>query len=55
MPNDYVDSQKAIVQKLVNAYVATLKWIQAHKGAQIAASCPSSDYAGVGRVAYSAA
>ncbi|SDP37886.1 NitT/TauT family transport system substrate-binding protein [Nakamurella panacisegetis] len=55
MPTDYVNSHKALVQKLVNAYVATLKWIQTHNGSQIADVMPSSYYAGVGKKAYSAA
>ncbi|MET3803124.1 NitT/TauT family transport system substrate-binding protein [Nakamurella sp. UYEF19] len=52
MPTDYVDSHKAVVQKLVNAYVATLKWIQTHSGTQIADVMPASYYAGVGKEAY---
>ena len=55
MPSDYVNSHKPLVQKLVNAYVATLKWIQSHNGAQIADVMPASYYAGVGKAAYAAA
>jgi NitT/TauT family transport system substrate-binding protein len=55
MPTDYVNSHKDTVQKLVNAYVATLKWIQAHNGTQIADVMPASYYAGVGKTAYAKA
>lgn len=55
MTTDYVNSHKPLVQKLVNAYVATLKWIQAHNGAQIADVMPASYYAGVGKAAYAKA
>jgi NitT/TauT family transport system substrate-binding protein len=55
MPTDYVNSHKALVQKLVNAYVATLTWIQGHNGAQIADKMPASYYAGVGKDAYAQA
>jgi NitT/TauT family transport system substrate-binding protein len=46
MKNDYVDSHKAVVQKLVNAYVKTLKWIQTHSAQQIADMMPQDYYAG---------
>jgi NitT/TauT family transport system substrate-binding protein len=36
MNNDYVNSHKATVQKLVNAYVKTMKWMHTHTAAQIA-------------------
>ena len=55
MTTDYVNSHKALVQKLVNAYVATLKWIQGHNGTQIADAMPASYYAGVGKAAYAKA
>jgi NitT/TauT family transport system substrate-binding protein len=55
MPTDYVNSHKDVVQKLVNAYVATLAWIQNHNGAQIADKMPASYYAGVGKDAYAQA
>ena len=55
MPTDYVNSHKPLVQKLVNAYVATLKWIQSHNGTQIADVMPASYYAGVGKTAYAKA
>ncbi|MCW2493167.1 MAG: transporter substrate-binding protein [Frankiales bacterium] len=51
----YVDSHKDVVQKLVNAYVATLKWIQGHTGAQIADQMPPDYYSGVGKDAYAKA
>src|SRR5437762_3086285 len=46
MQNSYVSSHKAVVQKLVNAYVKTLKWIQTHTADQIAAMMPADYYAG---------
>ena len=55
MTTDYVNSHKNLVQKLVNAYVATLAWIQGHTGAQIADMMPASYYAGVGKNAYAKA
>ena len=55
MPTEYVDAHKDQVQRLVNAYVATLKWIQAHNGTEIADKMPASYYAGVGKAAYSKA
>ena len=55
MTTDYVNSHKDLVQKLVNAYVATLTWIQGHTGAQIADMMPASYYAGVGKDAYAQA
>ncbi len=55
MTTDYVNSHKPLVQKLVNAYLATLKWIQGHNGMQIADMMPASYYAGVGKAAYAKA
>lgn len=46
MKNDYVNSHQATVQKMVNAYVATLKWINSHTAAEIAAKMPADYYAG---------
>jgi sulfonate transport system substrate-binding protein len=46
MQNDYVNSHKDVVQKLVNAYVKTLKWMQSHTAAQIADMMPPDYYAG---------
>ncbi|WP_295697380.1 ABC transporter substrate-binding protein [Lapillicoccus sp.] len=55
MPTDYVNAHKDTVQKLVNAYVSTLTWIQGHSGADIAAKMPADYYKGVGKAAYVAA
>jgi NitT/TauT family transport system substrate-binding protein len=55
MSTSYVDGHKDVVQKLVNAYVGTLKWIQSHTGAQIADQMPADYYSGVGKAAYAAA
>lgn len=55
MPTEWVNANKATVQKLVNAYVATLKWIQSHSGAEIADKMPADYYKGVGKDAYVAA
>jgi NitT/TauT family transport system substrate-binding protein len=55
MPTAYVDAHKDVVQKLVNAYVSTLTWIQGHNGAQIADVMPPAYYAGVGKAAYAQA
>ena len=52
MQSDYVNAHKGTVQKLVNAYVATLKWIQGHSAAEIADQMPPDYYAGVGKAAY---
>ena len=46
MQNSYVSSHQATVQKLVNAYVKTLKWMQTHTAAQIADQMPADYYAG---------
>src|SRR6266513_5461106 len=46
LKNDYVNSHKDAVQKLVNAYVKTLKWIHAHTAAEIADKMPADYYAG---------
>ena len=40
------------MQKLANAYVKTLKWIQTHTAAQITDKMPADYYAGVGKAAY---
>jgi sulfonate transport system substrate-binding protein len=44
--NDYVAAHKDVVQRLVNAYVKTLKWMHAHTAAQIADKMPADYYAG---------
>lgn len=45
MKNSYVNSHKDVVQKLVNAYVKTLKWIATHTAEQITDMMPQSYYA----------
>lgn len=55
MTTAYVNAHPDIVQKLVNAYVKTLKWIQAHTPAQITDMMPADYYAGVGKAAYTQA
>jgi sulfonate transport system substrate-binding protein len=44
--NDWVDSHKDVAQRLVNAYVKTLKFIHSHTAAEIAAKMPPDYYAG---------
>ena len=46
MKNDYVNSHKDVVQKLVNAYVKTLKWMSTHTAEEIADKMPPDYYAG---------
>ncbi|MEO7235406.1 MAG: ABC transporter substrate-binding protein [Lapillicoccus sp.] len=55
MPTDWVNSNKPTVQKLVNAYVATLAWIQQHSAQEVADKMPADYYKGVGKDAYVAA
>jgi NitT/TauT family transport system substrate-binding protein len=55
MPTDWVNSNKDTVQKLVNAYVSTLTWIQGHSAQQIADKMPADYYKGIGKDAYTAA
>ena len=43
---EYIAANKDTVQKVVNAYVATLKWIQTHTAADIADKLPADYYAG---------
>lgn len=52
MQSDWVAKNKDTVQKLVNAYVSTLAWIQQHDGAAIADEMPAAYYKGVGKDAY---
>ncbi len=52
MSTDYVNSHHDIVQKLVNAYVLTLRWIQQHSASEIADKMPADYYAGAGKDAY---
>jgi NitT/TauT family transport system substrate-binding protein len=44
--NDWVDSHKDVAQRLVNAYVKTLKFIHSHTAAEIADKMPAGYYAG---------
>src|SRR3989442_7394112 len=44
--NDSVNSNKDVAQRLVNAYVKTLKFIHSHSAAEIAAKMPADYYAG---------
>lgn len=46
MATDYVESHKDTVQKLANAFVKTLKYIDSHSGAEIAAQMPADYYVG---------
>jgi len=46
MRNDYVSGHKDVTQRLVNAYVKTLKWMHSHTAAQIADQMPADYYAG---------
>ena len=44
--NDWVNSNKDVAQRLVNAYVKTLKWMHSHSPAEIADKMPADYYAG---------
>lgn len=44
--NDWVNSNKDVTQRLVNAYVKTLKWMHSHTAAEIADKMPTDYYAG---------
>jgi NitT/TauT family transport system substrate-binding protein len=55
MSTAYVQSNPQTVQKLVNAYVQTLKYIQSHTAAEITDQMPVDYYSGVGKDAYVAA
>src|SRR5437588_3550301 len=46
MNNSYVSSHQDAVQKLVNAYVKTLRWMHTHTAEQIAEQMPADYYAG---------
>jgi NitT/TauT family transport system substrate-binding protein len=46
MKNDYVNAHKDTVQKLVNSYVMTLKWIRSHTAEEVAAKMPEDYYTG---------
>jgi len=46
MRNDWVNSNKEIVQKVVNAFVKTLQYLKTHKAPQVAEMMPEDYYAG---------
>ena len=46
MRADWVAANKGVVQRVVNAYVKTLKWIATHSPAEIADKLPADYYAG---------
>jgi NitT/TauT family transport system substrate-binding protein len=46
MQNSYVNSHKDVVQRMVTAYVKTLKWMSSHTAAEIADKMPADYYAG---------
>lgn len=48
----YVQNNKTTVQKMVNALVEALNYIQTHSATQIAAAVPSADYGAAGKTAY---
>ena len=52
MMTSYVQKHPQTVQKLVNAYVETLTWIQTHTALQIADMMPADYYSGVGKASY---
>jgi NitT/TauT family transport system substrate-binding protein len=52
MQNSWVQQNGPTVQKLVNAFVKTQKWIATHSPDQITDMMPPDYYAGVGRAAY---
>jgi NitT/TauT family transport system substrate-binding protein len=52
MRNAWADSHKETVQKLVNAFVKTMKWINTHSAAEITDQMPPEYYTGVGKAAY---
>jgi NitT/TauT family transport system substrate-binding protein len=46
MSNDWVNAHHDVVQRMVGAYVKTLKWMSTHSAAEIAAQMPADYYAG---------
>jgi len=46
MMTSYVNAHKNVVQRLVNAYVKTLKWMKSHTAQQISDKMPADYYAG---------
>lgn len=55
MPTSYVNSHKEQVQKLANAFVQTLKWMDSHSAAEITDKMPAEYYKGVGKDQYTKA
>ena len=55
MTTAYIEKNPQVVQKMVNAFVMTLKWINTHTAAQITAKMPAQYYAGVGKEVYTQA
>jgi NitT/TauT family transport system substrate-binding protein len=51
----YIGKNPDVVQKLVDVYVQTLRWIQSHTAADIADKMPADYYAGVGKDLYTTA
>ena len=47
-----MQSNKATVQKMVNALLESLNYIQTHSAAQIAAVVPAANYGAAGKTAY---
>jgi NitT/TauT family transport system substrate-binding protein len=52
MRNDWVRSHGPVVQKLANALVKTLRFINTHSAAEITAKMPPEYYRGVGKAQY---
>ncbi|MEV4560979.1 ABC transporter substrate-binding protein [Kitasatospora sp. NPDC049285] len=52
---DYVKKNPEVVQKLVNAFVQTLKWINTHSAAEITDKMPADYYSAVGKDVYTKA
>jgi NitT/TauT family transport system substrate-binding protein len=46
LPTEWVQANKPVVQKLANAFVKTLRFINTHSGAEIAARMPKDFYVG---------
>ena len=46
MPSDWIEKNKGVVQKLANAFVKTLRYINTHSGAEIAEQMPKDFYVG---------
>lgn len=55
MTTSYVAAHHDVVQKLANAFVETLNWIQTHTAEQITDQMPADYYAGTGKAAYAQA